>query len=119
MAGADADLLHTPANALSGGQQRRRCIARALSARPESVLMDEPTPALDSLRMMKVDHLIGDLKQTVTIVPVTRKLQQAARGANCVAFFSLGEMVEAGSAGRMFTAAETPHTQNYIACRFG
>lgn len=80
--------------------------------------MDEPTSALDPLRMMKVDDLIGDLKQAVTVVLVTR-LQQAARYADRVAFFYLGEMVEAGSAERMFTAAETPHTPNYVACRFG
>jgi phosphate transport system ATP-binding protein len=113
------DRLQSPASALSGGQQQRLCIARALSTRPEVVLMDEPTSALDPLSMMKVEHLIDELKRTVTIVLVTHNLQQAARCADRVAFFFLGEMIEAGSAQQMFTAPKLPQTQNYITGRFG
>jgi phosphate transport system ATP-binding protein len=113
------DRLHSPASALSGGQQQRLCIARALSTRPEVVLMDEPTSALDPQSMMKVENLIDELKQTVTIVLVTHNLQQAARCADQVAFFYLGEMIEAGSAEQIFTAPKLQRTQAYIAGRFG
>ena len=91
------DRLGSPAAALSGGQQRL-CIARALSTRPEILLLDEPTSALDPLSTMKIENLIDELKLTVTIVLVTHNLQQAARCADQVAFFYLGEMIEAGSA---------------------
>ena len=113
------DRLHSPASDLSGGQQQRLCIARALSTRPEVVMMDEPTSALDPLSMMKIENLIDDLKKTVTIVLVTHNLQQAARCADRVAFFYLGEMIEEGSAQQMFTAPRLPQTQNYITGRFG
>ena len=113
------DRLRSPAGGLSGGQQQRLSIARALSTRPEMVPMDEPTSALDPLNMMKIEDLIDQLKQTVTIVLVTHNLQQAARCADRVAFFFLGEMIEAGSAGQMFVAPMQPQTQDYVTGRFG
>lgn len=113
------DRLRDPASALSGGQQQRLCIARALSTRPEVLLMDEPTSALDPQSMMKVENLIDELKVTVTIVLVTHNMQQAARCADHVAFFYLGEMIEAGSAEQMFTSPRKLHTQNYLMGRFG
>ncbi len=113
------DRLRSPAGDLSGGQQQRLSIARALSTRPEVVLMDEPTSALDPLSMMKVEDLIDELKRTVTIVLVTHNLQQAARCADRVAFFYLGEMLEDGTAEQMFLAPKLPQTQNYVTGRFG
>jgi len=113
------DRLHTPAAGLSGGQQQRLCIARALSTRPEVLLLDEPTSALDPRSMMLIENLIDDLKRTVTIVLVTHNLQQAARCADQVAFFFLGQMIEAGTAEQMFTNPRQVQTQNYITGRVG
>jgi phosphate transport system ATP-binding protein len=113
------DRLQDPASALSGGQQQRLCIARALSTRPEVLLMDEPTSALDPQSTEKVEALIDDLKRTITIVLVTHNLQQAARCADRLAFFYLGEMLEAGSAQQMFAAPKLKQTQDFIAGRFG
>ena len=113
------DRLRGPASALSGGQQQRLCIARALSTRPEVLLMDEPTSALDPLSMMKVEDLIDELKRTVTIVLVTHNMQQAARCADHVAFYYLGRMIEAGTAEQMFLAPKLPETQRYVTGRFG
>ncbi len=113
------DRLHTPAAGLSGGQQQRLCIARALSTRPEVLLLDEPTSALDPISMMLIENLIDDLKRTVTIVLVTHNLQQAARCADQVAFFFLGQMIEAGTAEQMFTHPRQVQTQNYITGRVG
>ena len=113
------DRLAEPAGRLSGGQQQRLCIARALATRPEVILLDEPTSALDPLSTQKIEHLIDELKQHVTIAIVTHNMQQAARCADHVAFFYLGEMVEAGSAAQMFTAPRQGRTQNYLAGRFG
>ncbi|MGI4950507.1 MAG: phosphate ABC transporter ATP-binding protein [Janthinobacterium lividum] len=113
------DRLRSPASDLSGGQQQCLSIARALSTRPEMVLMDEPTSALDPLSTMKIEDLIDQLKQTVTIVLVTHNLQQAARCADRVAFFFLGEMIEAGSTEQMLVAPVQPQTQDYVTGRFG
>jgi len=113
------DRLHAPAGGLSGGQQQRLCIARALSTRPEVMLMDEPTSALDPQSSTMVETLIEELKRTITIVLVTHNLQQAARCADRVAFFYLGEMMEAGPAQQMLTAPSLRHTQDYINARFG
>ena len=113
------DRLKSPADALSGGQQQRLCIARALSTRPEVLLLDEPTSALDPASAMKIENLIDEIKLTVAIVLVTHNLQQAARCADWVAFFYLGEMIEAGTAQQMFTSPTLPRTQNYITGRFG
>jgi phosphate transport system ATP-binding protein len=113
------DRLKSSAGSLSGGQQQRLCIARTLSTQPEVVLMDEPTSALDPVSMLKVEDLIDELKKTLIIVLVAHNMQQAARCADQVAFFYLGEMIEAASAEQMFTSPRLPWTQNYITGRFG
>ena len=98
------DHLTERAGGLSGGQQQRLCIARTLATQPEVILLDEPTSALDPISMAKIEHLIDELKQHVTIALVTHNMQQAARCADQVAFFYLGEMVEVGSTAAKFTA---------------
>lgn len=113
------DRLGTPAEDLSGGQQQRLSIARTIAIRPEVLLLDEPTSALDPGSMSKVEELIGTLKRDIMIAIVTHNLQQAARCANQIAFFFLGELVEAGSAGQMFTTPRDPRTQSYVTGRFG
>ncbi len=88
------DRLHSPAAGLSGGQQQRLCIARTIATRPEIILLDEPTSALDPISTLKIEELIDELKQDFTIAIVTHNMQQAARCADQVAFFYLGELVE-------------------------
>jgi phosphate transport system ATP-binding protein len=112
------DRLSSPASGLSGGQQQRLCIARSIAVRPEVILFDEPTSALDPISTLKVEELIDELKRDFTIVIVTHNMQQAARCADRVAFFYLGEMVEVGSAAQMFTAPREVRTQQYITGRF-
>ncbi len=112
------DRLATPAGGLSGGQQQRLCIARSIAVRPEVILFDEPTSALDPISTLKVEELIDELKQDFTIAIVTHNMQQAARCADRVAFFYLGEMVEVGTAAQMFTAPRELRTQQYITGRF-
>jgi phosphate transport system ATP-binding protein len=113
------DRLRTPANDLSGGQQQRLCIARALTTRPEVLLLDEPASALDPQSTAKIESLIMSLKRSITIVLVTHNLGQAARCADHVAFLYLGEMIEDGSAEQMFTAPRQPRTQDFVRGRFG
>ncbi len=113
------DQLSKPAGSLSGGQQQRLCIARALATRPEVILLDEPTSALDPISTLKIENLIDELKKEVTIVLVTHNLEQAARCADQVAFFYLGELVEIGPAAQMFTAPQQTRTQNYVTGQFG
>ncbi len=113
------DRLHTSAMGLSGGQQQRLCIARSIAVRPEVILLDEPTSALDPISTLKIEELIDELKQDFTIVIVTHNMQQAARCADQVAFFYLGELVEVAPAAQMFTAPKHPRTQDYITGRFG
>jgi phosphate transport system ATP-binding protein len=113
------DRLHTSAMGLSGGQQQRLCIARTIAVRPEVILFDEPTSALDPISTLKIEELIDELKHDFTIAIVTHNMQQAARCADQVAFFYLGEMVEVASAGQMFTAPKERRTQEYITGRFG
>lgn len=113
------DRLHTPAMGLSGGQQQRLCIARTIAVRPEVILLDEPTSALDPISTLKIEELIDELKQDFTIAIVTHNMQQAARCADQVAFFYLGELVECGPAGQIFTAPKQKRTQEYITGRFG
>src|SRR5271167_2941545 len=113
------DRIHTSAMGLSGGQQQRLCIARTIAVRPEVILLDEPTSALDPISTLKIEELIDELKQDFTIAIVTHNMQQAARCADQVAFFYLGEMVEVGSATQMFTAPHQRRTQEYITGRFG
>jgi len=113
------DRLRGPASALSGGQQQRLCIARTIATRPEVVLLDEPTSALDPVSTARIEELLDELKQDFTIAIVTHNLQQAARCADQVAFFYLGELVEVDSASQMFTAPRQRRTQDYITGRFG
>ncbi len=112
------DRLNAPAGGLSGGQQQRLCIARSIAVRPEVILFDEPTSALDPISTLKVEELIDELKRDFTIAIVTHNMQQAARCADRVAFFYLGEMVEVGTAAQMFTAPREVRTQQYITGRF-
>jgi phosphate transport system ATP-binding protein len=113
------DRLSAPATGLSGGQQQRLCIARTIAVRPEIILLDEPTSALDPISTLKVEELIDELKQDFTIAIVTHNMQQAARCADQVAFFYLGELVEVGNAAQIFTAPKQRRTQEYITGRFG
>ena len=113
------DRLKSSAMSLSGGQQQRLCIARTIATKPEVILLDEPTSALDPISTLKVEELIDELKHEFTLVIVTHNMQQAARCADQVAFFYLGEMVEVGPATEMFTAPKERRTQEYITGRFG
>jgi phosphate transport system ATP-binding protein len=113
------DRLTTSAMGLSGGQQQRLCIARTIAVRPEVILLDEPTSALDPISTLKIEELIDELKQDFTIAIVTHNMQQAARCADQVAFFYLGELIEVGTATQMFTAPRERRTQEYITGRFG
>ncbi len=117
--GEAKDRLHASALGLSGGQQQRLCIARTIAVRPEVILFDEPTSALDPISTSKIEELIDELKRDFTIAIVTHNMQQAARCADQVAFFYLGELVEAAPAGQLFTAPRHPKTQEYITGRFG
>ena len=113
------DRLGASATGLSGGQQQRLCIARTIAVRPEVILLDEPTSALDPISTLRIEELIDELKHDFTIAIVTHNMQQAARCADQVAFFYLGEVVEVGPAGEMFTAPKQKRTQEYITGRFG
>jgi phosphate transport system ATP-binding protein len=113
------DNLHKSAADLSGGQQQRLCIARALAVEPEVLLMDEPCSALDPISTAKIEELIHELKDTFTIVIVTHNMQQAARVSDYTAFFYLGELIEFGETGKLFTAPEKRQTEDYITGRFG
>jgi phosphate transport system ATP-binding protein len=113
------DRLETNAMGLSGGQQQRLCIARTIAVRPEVILFDEPTSALDPISTLKIEELIDELKRDFTIVIVTHNMQQAARCADQVAFFYLGELIEVAPSGEIFTAPKHPKTQEYITGRFG
>jgi phosphate transport system ATP-binding protein len=113
------DRLHTSAMGLSGGQQQRLCIARTIAVRPEVILLDEPTSALDPISTLKIEELIDELKHDFTIAIVTHNMQQAARCADQVAFFYLGEMVECAPAAQIFTSPKQKRTQEYVTGRFG
>jgi phosphate transport system ATP-binding protein len=113
------DRLNVSAMGLSGGQQQRLCIARTIAVRPEVILLDEPTSALDPISTLKFEELIDELKQDFTLVIVTHNMQQAARCADQVAFFYLGEMVEVAPAADIFTAPKQKRTQEYVTGRFG
>jgi phosphate transport system ATP-binding protein len=113
------DRLNSSAMGLSGGQQQRLCIARTIATRPEVILFDEPTSALDPISTLKIEELIDELKQDFTIAIVTHNMQQAARCADQVAFFYIGELVEVGTATQMFTSPREKRTQEYITGRFG
>jgi phosphate transport system ATP-binding protein len=113
------DNLHKSAADLSGGQQQRLCIARALAVEPEVLLMDEPCSALDPISTAKIEELIHELKDSFTIVIVTHNMQQAARVSDYTGFFYLGELIEFGDTGKLFTAPEKRQTEDYITGRFG
>lgn len=113
------DVLKKSALAMSGGQQQRLCIARALAVEPEVLLMDEPTSALDPISTSKVEELATELKENYTIVMVTHNMQQAARISDKTAFFLLGELVEMGPTERVFATPVDKRTEDYISGRFG
>jgi phosphate transport system ATP-binding protein len=113
------DRLHESALAMSGGQQQRLCIARALAVRPDIILMDEPASALDPIATQRIEELVYDLKKTYTIVIVTHNMQQAARVSDHTAFFWLGRLVEYGLTPDMFTKPREKLTEDYITGRFG
>jgi phosphate transport system ATP-binding protein len=114
-----AERLSEPGIGLSGGQQQRLCIARSLAVDPEVLLMDEPCSALDPIATLKIEELIGRLKERVTIVIVTHNMQQAARVADRTAFMLSGEMVEVGATREMFTTPSDPRTEEYVTGKFG
>ena len=113
------DRIDSPATSLSGGQQQRLCIARALAASPEVLLMDEPCSALDPIATAKIEDLVGHLKNDYTVVIVTHNLQQAARVADYTAFFYLGGLVEYGPTEDLFERPKEHLTESYITGRFG
>ena len=113
------DRLNKSALGMSGGQQQRLCIARALAVEPEVLLMDEPTSALDPISTSKVEELATELKENYTIVMVTHNMQQAARISDKTAFFLLGELVEMGPTERVFATPVDKRTEDYISGRFG
>ena len=104
---------------MSGGQQQRLCIARALAVQPEVLLMDEPTSALDPISTTKIEDLALELKNQYTIVMVTHNMQQAARISDKTAFFLLGEMVEMNDTETIFSKPQDKRTDDYITGRFG
>lgn len=113
------DRLKKSALGLSGGQQQRLCIARALAVKPEVILMDEPTSALDPISTSKMEDLVMDIKKDYTIVMVTHNMQQAVRVSDTTVFFLLGEIVESGATGQMFSMPKDKRTEEYITGRFG
>lgn len=113
------DRLKKSALGMSGGQQQRLCIARALAVEPEVLLMDEPTSALDPVSTAKVEELAMELKKRYTIVIVTHNMQQAVRISDQTAFFLLGEMIESGETEKLFSMPEDKRTEDYITGRFG
>lgn len=111
--------LKKSALSMSGGQQQRLCIARALAVEPQILLMDEPTSALDPISTSKIEDLALELKKNYTIIIVTHNMQQAMRIADKTAFFLLGEMVEFDKTEKMFSNPEDKRTKDYISGRFG
>lgn len=113
------DRLNAPGTGLSGGQQQRLCIARAVATEPEVLLMDEPCSALDPIATAQVEELIDELRKNYSVVIVTHSMQQAARVSQKTAFFHLGNLVEYGETGHIFTNPEDPRTESYITGRIG
>ena len=113
------DRLKTSALGMSGGQQQRLCIARALAVQPDVLLMDEPTSALDPISTSKIEDLCMELKKDYTIIIVTHNMQQAARISDKTAFFLLGEVIEMGETDQIFSMPKNERTENYISGRFG
>ena len=113
------DRLKKSALGLSGGQQQRLCIARALAVEPEVLLMDEATSALDPISTLKIEDLMMELKERLAVVVVTHNMQQAARVSDDTAFFLLGELIEYGDTGVIFSNPKEKKTEDYITGRFG
>ena len=113
------DHLKKNALSMSGGQQQRLCIARALAVEPEVLLMDEPTSALDPISTAKIEDLAAELKKDYTIIIVTHNMQQAVRISDTTAFFLLGEVIERGKTEQVFSMPKEKRTEDYITGRFG
>jgi len=113
------DKLNADGRSLSGGQQQRLCIARAIAVQPEVLLLDEPTAALDPISTLRVEETLQALREKYCIVVVTHNLQQAARVSNVTGFMFLGELVEIGPSGEIFTSPKDRRTDDYITGRFG
>ena len=113
------DRLDEPGTGLSGGQQQRLCIARAVATEPEVLLMDEPCSALDPIATGQVEDLIDELRENYSVVIVTHSMQQAARVSQKTAFFHLGDLVEYGETGQIFTNPQDGRTESYISGRIG
>lgn len=113
------DRLNKSALGMSGGQQQRLCIARALAVHPEVLLMDEPTSALDPISTSKVEDLVISLKNEYTIIIVTHNMQQATRVSDRTAFFLLGEVIEYAETEQLFSKPQDKRTEDYISGRFG
>ncbi len=113
------DRLHENALGMSGGQQQRLCIARAIAADPEVLLMDEPCSALDPIATGKIEELMAELKGQYTILIVTHNMQQAARSSDYTAFMYLGQLIEYGPTATIFTNPQLQETQEYVTGRFG
>lgn len=113
------DKLQAPGTSLSGGQQQRLCIARALAVEPIALLMDEPTSALDPISAARIEELISELQNFITIIIVTHNLQQASRISDKTAFMNFGELIEFDSTSKIFTCPESKLTESYITGHFG
>ena len=113
------DRLKKSALGMSGGQQQRLCIARALAVQPEVILMDEPTSALDPISTSKIEDLVIELKKDYTIIMVTHNMQQATRVSDKTVFFLLGEIIESGDTEKLFSVPTDKRTEDYITGRFG
>ncbi len=113
------DRLQAPGTGLSGGQQQRLCIARAIATSPEMLLMDEPCSSLDPIATAQIEELIDELRANFSVVIVTHSMQQAARVSQKTAFFHLGNLVEYGDTGDIFTTPRDPRTESYITGRIG
>ena len=113
------DKLGQSGASLSGGQQQRLCIARALALEPEVLLMDEPCSALDPIATAKIEELVAELKETVTVAMVTHNMQQAARTADMTAFMLMGNLIEFDRTPVMFTSPKQRQTEDYITGKFG
>jgi phosphate transport system ATP-binding protein len=113
------DRLQSSGLSLSGGQQQRLCIARTLATNPEMILFDEPTSALDPIATARIEELIAELRQQVTVLIVTHNMQQAARVSDYTAFMYLGEIVEFDETSKIFTNPNRKATEDYITGRYG
>ena len=113
------DRLNKSALGMSGGQQQRLCLARALAVQPEVILMDEPTSALDPISTSKIEDLVIELKKDYTIIMVTHNMQQATRVSDKTVFFLLGEIIESGDTEKLFSVPTDKRTEDYITGRFG